>query len=127
MREAERLNRLAQGLTPLDGERAWFRSIPPADQTTILQELAAILQQAHPREDEVTRAVLLSGLKRTATPVVLIEKGVLLEQLAKIVHLPPGEAERSFVLLIHLLGVADQRRREEECAGGCSHWWHRLR
>ena len=128
MTEAEEwLNRLAQGRTPLEGGRAWFRSAPPAEQTAILQTLAAILQQAHPRADEVERAVALSGLKPTATPAVLLQKGVIREQLAKIVHLPTAEAERSFVLFIHLLGVSDRRRREEECSGGCSHAWHRLR
>ncbi|WP_433354204.1 DUF5958 family protein [Microtetraspora malaysiensis] len=50
---------------------------------------------------------------------------------------PPDEAADSFTplnfeepafrLLIALLTVADGRRRERYCAGGCSHAWHQLR
>ncbi|MER5570345.1 DUF5958 family protein [Streptomyces goshikiensis] len=25
-----------------------------------------------------------------------------------------------------MLAVADARRRERFCSGGCAHWWHRL-
>ncbi|WP_344358185.1 DUF5958 family protein [Streptomyces gobitricini] len=33
---------------------------------------------------------------------------------------------QAFRLLIAVLAIADARRRERFCSGGCSHWWHRL-
>ncbi|MGI5401267.1 DUF5958 family protein [Streptomyces sp. CA-135486] len=29
-------------------------------------------------------------------------------------------------MLIAVLAIADGRRRERFCSGGCGHWWHRL-
>ncbi|WP_274506119.1 DUF5958 family protein [Streptomyces murinus] len=40
--------------------------------------------------------------------------------------LPVHELTKSFRLLVALFGVADTRRRELYCAGGCTHAWHNL-
>jgi hypothetical protein len=45
--------------------------------------------------------------------------------VAKIIGLPEHEREKSFVLFLGLLAVADGRRRKTACAAGCTHWWHR--
>ncbi|WP_410092895.1 DUF5958 family protein [Streptomyces sp. uw30] len=36
------------------------------------------------------------------------------------------ERRKAFRLLIAVLAIADERRRERFCSGGCGHWWHRL-
>ncbi|MEU0648665.1 DUF5958 family protein [Streptomyces umbrinus] len=28
--------------------------------------------------------------------------------------------------MVAVLAIADGRRRDRFCAGGCGHWWHRL-
>ncbi|NRA69270.1 MAG: hypothetical protein HRU19_32670, partial [Pseudobacteriovorax sp.] len=43
--------------------------------------------------------------------------------MEKICTLPENEREKSFKLLVSLLGVSDGRRRSEEVY--CNHWWHR--
>ncbi|MFZ4184425.1 DUF5958 family protein [Streptomyces pseudogriseolus] len=36
------------------------------------------------------------------------------------------ERRKAFRLLVEVLAVADERRRERFCSGGCGHWWHNL-
>ncbi|MFF9393224.1 DUF5958 family protein [Streptomyces griseoluteus] len=48
------------------------------------------------------------------------------QQLGKIASLTPHERLKSFRLLIAVPAVADQRRRERFCSGGCRHAGHRL-
>ncbi|MFJ9550031.1 DUF5958 family protein [Streptomyces erythrochromogenes] len=36
----------------------------------------------------------------------------------------PGR--RYLRLLVAVLAIADERRRERFCSGGCGHWWHHL-
>ncbi|WP_330239215.1 DUF5958 family protein [Streptomyces sp. NBC_00525] len=58
---------------------------------------------------------------------MLISRGRVDEQLGKIAGLTPlDERRKAFRLLIAVLSIADARRRERFCFGGCSHWWHRL-
>jgi hypothetical protein len=40
--------------------------------------------------------------------------------------LPSYDRARAFLLLVALFAIADTRRRERYCAGGCSHEWHQL-
>ncbi|MDX2935586.1 DUF5958 family protein [Streptomyces ipomoeae] len=57
---------------------------------------------------------------------MLVTRGRLTDQLAKIINLPQGERVKAFRLLVALLGVADERRRARFCVNGCSHAWHNL-
>ncbi|WP_406483046.1 DUF5958 family protein [Streptomyces sp. NBC_01615] len=38
--------------------------------------------------------------------------------------LPSYDRARAFRLLVALFAIADTRRRERHCVGGCSHEWH---
>nr|WP_256259290.1 DUF5958 family protein [Streptomyces mirabilis] len=40
--------------------------------------------------------------------------------------LPSYDRARAFRLLVALFAIADTRRRERYCVGGCGHEWHRL-
>lgn len=119
-----RLNQFAQGLRPMAEARAWFAGLSGEQRKGVLRELAAMLQQAHPVPSEVTAAIARSGIKPTHTPSVLMSRGSFAAQVAKVVALPEAEREKSFLLFITLLGIADARRRQTQCAAGCSHWWH---
>jgi hypothetical protein len=57
----------------------------------------------------------------------LITCGPIDQQLGKIAGLTPvDERRKAFRLLVEVLAVADERRRERFCSGGCGHWWHNL-
>ncbi|MFD1146458.1 DUF5958 family protein [Saccharothrix hoggarensis] len=120
------LNELAQGLRPLSEGVGWFEGLAADDQVTTLRDVAEYCVQARATVEDGAESVRRSGIRPTHTPAVLITRGRLTEQLAKIVNLPADERVKAFRLLVALLGVADERRRARYCADGCGHAWHHL-
>ncbi|MEU3402183.1 DUF5958 family protein [Streptomyces filamentosus] len=120
------LNQLAQGIRPLDQGVDWFGSLDGAEQFEVLRDLAGFCIQARALIEDGPEAIRRAGIRPTHTPAVLITRGHLAEQLAKIINLPQDERVKAFRLLVALLSVADERRRARFCAQGCSHAWHHL-
>jgi hypothetical protein len=119
------VNQIAQGVCPAREGEEWFSALPENEQQEVLRGIANMAVQAGARRDDAEDAVRRSGLKPTVTPCVLLTKENLPVQLAKIVNLPAGEYRKAYTLLMALFQIADARRRVIQCAGGCSHWWHR--
>jgi len=120
------LNELSQGRRPLQEGFVWFGSLPIVEQRVVIRELTAYILQAHAAPDEVEASIGLAGVKSTVTPAVLLSRGPLRAQLAKVGNLTESEMGKSFRILISLLSVADARRRRIDCANGCQHSWHNL-
>ena len=120
------LNELSQGRRPMREGLSWFESLSIDEQRLVIRELAYYILQAKATQDEVEASIALAGVKSTATSAVLLSRGMLREQLAKVGNLPGSEMGKSFRILISLLSVADARRRRAECANGCRHPWHNL-
>ncbi len=119
------INRWAAVPGRWEDAKAWFRSQSRERRRAVLRQTGAMAMQAGSRSVDVGPACSAFHLQSTWTPVVLMSRGLLRVQLAKVLGLPEDEMSRAFALLLGLLGVADARRRSAECAGGCSHWWHR--
>ncbi|MFJ3027166.1 DUF5958 family protein [Streptomyces tendae] len=127
LRASERvINEVAQGLRALDDAVAWFTSLEQAQQKAVLHEVVRYAMQAHATVNDASEGLLRSGVKPTMTPAVLIVREPILEQMGKIINLPPGEYLKAFRVLVSTFAVADTRRRETECRGTCSHAWHNL-
>ncbi|MEU0042668.1 DUF5958 family protein [Streptomyces werraensis] len=127
MRASERvINEVAQGLRALDDAVAWFSSLEQAQQKAVLHEVVRYAMQAHATVNDAREGLPQSGVKPTMTPAVLIVREPILEQMGKIINLPPGEHVKAFRVLVSTFAVADTRRRETECRGTCSHAWHNL-
>jgi len=122
--EILRLNQYAQCVRSMAEATAWFALLDSAHKQNVLRELTALIQQAHPQPSDILAAISKAGLKPTHTPAVLMARGPLPVQAAKVVALPEAERQKAFLLFVALLGIADERRRQTECVGGCSHWWH---
>jgi hypothetical protein len=120
------LNELAQGLRPLVQGVEWFEALAVKAQLDVLRDLGGHCIQARATVEDGPESVRLAGIRPTHTPAVLITRGHLAGQLAKIISLPQEERLKAFRLLVALLGVADKRRRERYCAAGCTHAWHQL-
>ncbi|WP_051805391.1 DUF5958 family protein [Streptomyces sp. NRRL F-2747] len=120
------LNMLAQDLRPIEEGVEWFEALPTENQFEVLLELCGHCMQARATEEDGPESVRRAGLRPTYTPAVLIMRGQLNVQLGKIINLPQDERLKSFRLLVALLAVSDERRREQFCADGCGHAWHRL-
>ena len=119
------INQIQQELISQEDAKNWFLSFPNEGQQDILQRLSYMTIQAGAREEDVSLAITKSKLRATYTPCVLLSKGRLKEQMAKILKLPSSEFIKTFFLLISLLAIADARRYDKYCQDGCSHWWHR--
>jgi hypothetical protein len=125
------LNELAQGLRPTAWGLDWFQALPEDGRRQALDVLALWCWQAHPTDAEAAEAIAGSGLKPTHTPAVLLARGTSQHHIGTVARLrPPHEQVKAFRLLVRLLAVADERRREQ-CRvwfgeGPCYHAWHRL-
>jgi len=83
--------------------------------------------QARAVTEDGPESIRRAGLRPTHTPAVLIARGPIDQQLGKIAGLTPvDERRKAFRLLVAVLAVADERRRERFCSDGCGHWWHNL-
>jgi len=119
------INQIQQELISQEDAKNWFLSFPTEYQQEILQRLSYMTLQAGAREEDVSLAIAKSKLCPTYTPCVLLSKGRLKEQMAKLLKLPASESIKTFFLLMSLLAIADARRYSKYCQNGCSHWWHR--
>lgn len=121
------LNELAQGLRPMSQGIAWFDALGPVEQSEVLLFLRHHCVQARAVAEDGPESIRRAGLRPTHTPAVLITRGRIDQQLGKIAGLTPvDERRKAFRLLIAVLAIADGRRRERFCSGGCGHWWHQL-
>ena len=121
------INRAAQTPNALESICRWFENLASADRCMALDFLSGACQQAHPLANEGTEAIVMSGMKPTFTPCVMLSKVQFPERAVHcIAALPADEQIKSFRLLFCLFAIADQRRREQMCRGSCSHDWHNL-
>jgi hypothetical protein len=120
------LNELAQGKRPVEEGVSWFSGLPQERQKSVLREVVRHSIQAHATTEDGRQSVILSGLKPTFTPAVLIVRDGILEQMGKIINLPSAEYVKAFRILISVFAIADTRRRDQECVGKCTHEWHHL-
>lgn len=123
--EAILLNQLAQRVAGFADGARWFDAHSTEGKRRILRELNFLVLQASPSPEDSAAAISESGLRRTLTPCVLIEKQNLRIQLAKLAELPEPELSQAFRLLVELLRIADGRRRKEKPLDLVNHWWHR--
>ncbi|GHB84948.1 DUF5958 family protein [Streptomyces umbrinus] len=121
------VNELAQGLRPMSQGIEWFDALRPEEQSETLLFLRHHCVQARAVTEDGPESIRRAGLRPTHTPAVLITRGRMEHQLGKIAALTPlDERRKAFRLLVAVLAIADGRRRDRFCAGGCGHWWHRL-
>ena len=115
----EKLNRIAQGL---DEPEPWFSELSDTEKVAVLSELCFMLKQSGtpPGEETLNQALEATGVSPGATAVNLVRQ----KRIYKIPQLLAYEHAKSFPLLISLYSLNDNRRRENYCAEGCSHWWH---
>ncbi|MFJ6636717.1 DUF5958 family protein [Streptomyces sp. NPDC091376] len=120
-------NELAQGLRSMSQGIEWFDTHGQQEQSDVLLFLRHHCIRARAVTEDGPESIRRSGLRPTHTPGVLITRGQINQQLGKIAGLTPADERRkAFRLLVAVLAIADERRRERFCSGGCGHWWHRL-
>jgi hypothetical protein len=119
------LNQVAQCVISVQSAKEWFAQLDDDYQEMVLRKLAVMIQQASSTKDDVKNAIQLPEVRETGTAAVLLSRGRLLVQLAKVVGLPRRQRAEGFVPMVATFRVADTRRRVTRCLGQCTHWWHR--
>nr|BEK64502.1 hypothetical protein KPHV_17290 [Kitasatospora purpeofusca] len=117
------VNEVAQGLRTLESGTAWFSLLSQEERKAVLREVAGYAMQAHITAADGNAGVALSGVKPTANASVMICMDPPRYGFAA---LPVEEHVKAFRILVSVFSVADTRRRQTSCRGGCGHSWHNL-
>lgn len=120
------INKIAQGIIPLAEGLEWFQSSDENTRSEIMRTLDLCIYQSHPNKDDIEKGIEKSGLKSTYSPCILIQTKPFNEVRRKVLRMSGIDQDRSFRLFVTVFSVADERRRKEQCAGGCAHDWHNL-
>ena len=127
MNERElKINKISQGLISLEDGLVWFDNATEDYRSKIMRDLDICVWQSHPTPDDIESGIKHSGLKDTYSPCVLIRKKPFNEVRQKILKMPLIDLRRSFILLLSVFSVADKKRRDTQCIGGCTHEWHNI-
>lgn len=121
-----KINQIAQSQISLAEGLEWFDGATPDFRVEIMRSLDLCIFQSHPAIDDIEEGIWKSGLKESYSPCVLIRKKPFNQVRQKILGMPEVDLRRSFILLISVFSVADLRRRETQCKGGCTHDWHNI-
>ncbi len=122
-----KINEIAQGFLTGEQGKLWFNSLKNKEKSEALSSLSKFITQSHPTNEEVRKAIVMSGLNPNFTPCVLINKFDLSDALYKINLLPDIEIDKSWCLLMSLFTISDSRRRRLSCGKRCRDWWHNLK
>ncbi|MBK8252959.1 MAG: hypothetical protein IPK82_09850 [Polyangiaceae bacterium] len=119
------INQVAQG--HVGALNAWseISTLSMEEIRGALRRVNALAQQAGIVESDIPEALMKSGVKPTRTAAVLVQKGSLGVQLARITTLPNADLRDGWLISLALLSIADARRRATKCKESCLHWWHR--
>ena len=120
------INKIAQGLIPLEQGMEWFQSSDDETRAEIMKALDLCIYQSHPSKEDIEKGIVLSGLKTTYSPCVLIRVKPFNEVRRKVLRMSGIDQIRSFKLFVNVFSVAGARRRKEQCENGCTHDWHNL-
>lgn len=119
------VNQWVQGVQQDSVLLEWFDSSSTVRQSEILRYLVSLCKQARATGEDGFQAVSASALNPRRSASVLLAKGASVEILNKLSSLKKSDGRDALVLLLHLLRVADERRKIGESPGSCNHWWHR--
>jgi hypothetical protein len=119
------VNQWVQDVQPTSVILEWFESSSAERKLEILRYLVSLCKQARAANEEGLEAILASSLNPRRSASVLLARGTNTEILNKLSSLRNADGADAFILLLHLLRIADKRRKLAENPASCNHWWHR--
>jgi len=117
------LNKFGQDLVNVDNLLEAFKLLSAGEKERYLTDLVWLVQQSKAKKEDVDQAIIISRLKSTYTPCVLLKKEYSNSMLAKLTKLPDHEIEKVFILLVSLFKVSYSRRFEQEKSDK-DKWWY---
>lgn len=125
------INKAAQGKIGFHEAVDWFDSLPQESQKGEIQNLMNFIRNAiHDKEgyqsEIYQQAIKTIPLKKTHTPVILLNTFPIKIAFNKLGTLPFIEFKKCFISLLWVFKQLDTHRRNTECLNGCGHSWHNL-
>ena len=117
------LNKYAQGVESKEIVLNTFYDMSLKDKLEYLKDLSNLIIQSKPVGGDVDLAILDSELKQTYTPCVLLQKGITMNNLFKIIELPENEIQKVIILFLSLFKVSYSRRFLIE-KNHPNKWWY---
>lgn len=126
MEEEIFINQFTQKLHSLETMEKWFVQKDEPYKREIILNLLNMVIQSHPTYEEMSTAIAyLKKNTSTAAVKLLNTRRPFAKYGYELADLPERELLNSFDILLVTLSIADNRRKTEECCGGCNHWWHK--
>ena len=121
------INKYAQNRLTDSEIMDWFDQFDIQKKKEIQIKLITFMEQAHPSNELITKAIQTTPIKNTMTPVVLFKTQSFKIAINKIRMLPDSEIRKSFIIMLSIFKIADTNRRETDCKNGCGHEWHNIK
>lgn len=119
------INQYAQHIHSLETMDQWFNSKDIFYKKKIVHGLLLMVIQAHPTYEEIFDASVELKVERSPVAVKLMNKNKPYSKFGyELLNLPEADMLNCFNLLLEILSIADNRRRQICCINGCTHWWH---
>lgn len=117
------INKFGQGLINMNEILDSFNIFQFKQKQKYLASLVDLIIQSKAVEADIKQAIIISGLKSTYTPCVLLEKGPYKHVYEKIINLPEFELQKALTLLLSLFKIAYIRRYHIE-KNNPDKWWY---
>lgn len=121
------INKYAQNRLTDSEIMDWFDQFDMQKKKEIQMKLITFMEQAHPSNEMITKAIQTAPIKNTMTPVILFKTQSFKIAINKIRILPDSEIRKSFIIMLSIFKIADIYRRETDCKNGCGHEWHNIK
>lgn len=100
---------------------SYYSHVHVSEKETFQRVLIDLILQAKCTNDDVVAAISESGVKETATSVVILKKGIQYQNLIRLFQL--REDHNSLLLLVNLFRIGYKRRRDEDVSA--HKWWNK--
>lgn len=117
------INKFGQDLSAFHDLLNLFQSKDQENKKKFLADLAFLIIQSKPNDNDIDKAIELGMLKPTYTPCVKIRKGIKGNVLQEIIDLPDNEIEKVFILFLSLYKIAYKRLLITEKENPYK-WWY---
>lgn len=122
-----RINQAAQQLLTKDRAMMWFDSLSAVEKQTTLRACIVLIKESKPESADLIQALQESGVNNARAMYRMVEKAASRDyrnDIWRLANAQPCEQKDAFWIAVRILAIADLRRRLNQCASGCSHWWH---
>lgn len=121
------INQFVQDIKSINILIEWFSNLEIISKKNAIIEMFSLVAQSHPQKNDLFKAIELSQVKKTSTAVVMLTNPNknYLKFGYETLKLNEKELEKVWIILLNILKISDNRRKNSEDPHLCNHWWHK--